>query len=63
MRTAWIVSQSPAYLVAGLYLSKMDLIENDLVRVTDAKESGHECKDCDYAQCQLVVPFIDNTLI
>ena len=38
------------------YLSEVDLIEDDLVRVTYAPESCYEGEKCDDAQCELEVP-------
>jgi hypothetical protein len=41
----------------GYYLAKMDLVEDDLIRMADPPESCHEgqyCNDCD---CNPVIPF------
>jgi hypothetical protein len=46
-----------------IYLSKMDLIKDDLVGMADAKESSDEGKGGDDGQGQLIVPFIGLTLL
>lgn len=46
----------------SVYLSKMNLIEDDLVGMADAKESSDESKDGNDGQSQLVIPFVWLTL-
>ena len=43
-------------MLAGVYLSKVDLIENDFVRMTYAPESCYERKERNDAEGELVVP-------
>lgn len=45
-----------------VYLSKMNLIEDNLVGMADAKESSDESEDGNDGQSQLVIPFVWLTL-
>jgi len=43
------------------YLSKVDLIEDDLIGMPNAPESRYECKGCYHYQSDFVVPFGTDT--